>query len=233
MIMAYWNSMKWEVSSKQIAYLEGLTTAYSIDTDTNSDKEGKKPTEEVGKSLIEIAFNTTYRVETGTSDIKGMLKKWDSMIGKTAPLIIGNTIFGPDKMQLQSVNVSNVELSPKGVMRAATLSFKFKEFAEEPAGIKKKTVNGSTTTNTAVSVGASNTDKTTKKTVSINNGSASNVTYMPSSYYLEYIENMKKNTSNSTSNSTHTSSSGNTLGGGGSSRGDGSSSSSSGGGSSR
>ena len=90
MIMAYWNGMKWEVSSKQIAYLESLTTAYSIDTDTNADKEGKKPTEQIGKSLIEISFNTTYRVETGTSDIRGMLKKWESMIGKSAPLIIGN-----------------------------------------------------------------------------------------------------------------------------------------------
>ena len=48
MIMAYWNGMRWEVSGRQIAYLESLTTAYSIDTDTNADKEGQKPTESVG-----------------------------------------------------------------------------------------------------------------------------------------------------------------------------------------
>lgn len=219
MIMAYWNGMKWEVSSKQIAYLEALTTAYSIDTDTNADKEGKKPTETVGKSLIEMSFNTTYRVETGISDIRAMLDKWEAMVGKSAPLIIGNAIFGPDKMQLQSVSVSNVELSPKGVMRAATLSFKLKEFAEEPAGIKKSTVNSSTVTKTAVSVGASNTDKATKKTLSINNGSTDNVMYMPSTYYLKNGNgNYSNSSSNSNSNSTHTSSSGNTLGGGGSSR---------------
>lgn len=217
MVMAYWNGMKWEVSSKQIAYLEALTTAYSIDTDTNADKEGKKPTETVGLDLIEVAFNTTYRIETGTSDIRGMLKRWESMVGKSAPLIIGNAIFGPDKMQLQSVSVTNIELSPKGVMRAATLSFKFKEFAEEPAGIKKNTSSGSGSakTNTAVSVGATSNDKSTKKTVGINN----DVIYMPSTYYLK---NGNANTlnavNNHNNNNTQNSSSGQNHGGGGSSR---------------
>lgn len=163
MVMAYWNGMKWEVSSKQIAYLEALTTAYSIDTDTNADKEGKKPTETVGLSLIEISLNTTYRVETGTSDVRGMTDKWKSMIGLAAPLIIGGSIFGADKMQLQSVNLSNIELSPKGMMRAVTCAFKFKEFSEEAAGVKTSGSN----TSTALSVGASNSDKAAKKTVSI------------------------------------------------------------------
>ena len=167
MIMAYWNNMIWEVSSKQIAYLESLTTAYSIDTTTNADKEGKKPTEQIGKSLIEIAFNTTYRVETGTSDIRGMLKQWESMIGKFAPLIIGNEIFGPDNMQLQSVSVSNVEISPKGVMRAATCSFKFKEFTEEAAGTKKSKTTSPTVKKTALTVGVKHSYKSEKKTVSI------------------------------------------------------------------
>ena len=167
MIMAYWNGMKWEVSNKQIAYLESLTTAYSIDTDTNADKEGKKPTEQIGKSLIEITFNTTYRVETGTSDIKAMLQKWESMVGKSAPLIIGSAIFGPDKMQLQSVSVSNIDLSPKGVMRAATCSFKLKEFAGEAAGTK--TANSAN--KTALTVGVKQSYKAEKKTVSITKNS--------------------------------------------------------------
>ena len=167
MIMAYWNNMKWEVSNKQIAYLESLTTAYSIDTDTNADKEGQKPTEQIGKSLIEISFNTTYRVETGTSDIRGMLKKWESLIGQSAPLIIGSAIFGPDKMQLQSVSVSNMEISPRGIMRAATLSFKFKEFSEEAAGTKKTNSSGTTSQKTALTVGVKQSYKSEKKTVSI------------------------------------------------------------------
>lgn len=169
MRMAYWNGMTWEVSSKHIAYLESLTTAYSIATDTNADKEGQKPTETIGKNLIEISFNTTYRVETGTADIRGMLKQWESMIGKAAPLIIGNAIFGPDKMQLQSVNVSNIEMNAKGFMRAATLSFKLKEFAEEESGVKTSSTGTSIkpNANTALQVGVRHSDKAAKKTVSI------------------------------------------------------------------
>ncbi len=167
MIMAYWNGMRWEVSGRQIAYLESLTTAYSIDTDTNADKEGQKPTESVGVSLMEVSFNTTYRIETGTSDIRSVLEQWKAMIGTAAPLIIGNAIFGPDKMQLQSVNVSNVELSPKGIIRAATCAFKLKEFSEEAAGTKKQSSSSGETT-TAIAVGAQQSDKAAKKTVSIN-----------------------------------------------------------------
>ena len=88
------------------------------------------------------------------------------MIGTAAPLIIGNAIFGPDKMQLQSVNVSNVELSPKGIIRAATCAFKLKEFSEEAAGTKKQSSSSETTT--AIAVGAQQSDKAAKKTVSIN-----------------------------------------------------------------
>ena len=170
MIMAYWNGMRWEVSSRQIAYLESLTTAYSIDTDTNADKEGQKPTESIGLNLMEVSFNTTYRIETGTPDIRSVLEQWKTMIGTAAPLIIGNAIFGPDKMQLQSVNVSNMELSPKGIIRAATCAFKLKEFAEEPAGTKKqsdKSSVGNAATTTAITVGARHSDKAQKKTVSI------------------------------------------------------------------
>lgn len=172
MIMGYWNGMRWEVSSREIAYLESLTTAYSIDTDTNADKEGQKPTENVGVSLMEVSFSTTYRIETGTPDIRSVLEQWKTMIGKAAPLIIGNAIFGPDKMQLQSVSVSNVELSPKGIIRAATCAFKLKEFAEEPSGTKKQSNKSSSSsgkagTATAITVGVRHSDKAQKKTVSI------------------------------------------------------------------
>ena len=101
-----------------------------------------------------------------------MLKKWESLIGKSAPLIIGSSIFGPDKMQLQSVSVSNVELSPKGVMRAATCSFRFKEFAEEAAGTKKTNSSGGAPKKTALTVGVKQSYKSEKKTVSIGGGTA-------------------------------------------------------------
>ena len=46
MAMAYWNGMVWECNPSVITYLESLSTAYSIKTDTNVDKEGNAPTEQ-------------------------------------------------------------------------------------------------------------------------------------------------------------------------------------------
>ncbi len=166
MTMAYWNGMTWKVSEKEITYLESLTTAFSIETSTNADKEGKSATEQVANSLIEISLNTTYRVETGTRDVRGTMNAWKRLVGKTGPLVIGGSTFGPDKVQLQSVGVSNVQLDSRGTMRAVTLSFKFKEFVEESSGVTTVKSTTSTTKSTTTSTSSTSTKSTTSKTTS-------------------------------------------------------------------
>lgn len=162
--MAYWNGMTWGVSNKEIAFLDKLVTGYAFQTQTNADKDGASPTENVGMKDMEISFTTTYRVETGTLDIRGIINKWGSLVGKAAPLIIGGATFGPPRMQLQEANVTETRLDAKGVFRAATISFKFIEYKENKSS-GKKTTTGST--NSAVSVGASAEDKKSKKTVKV------------------------------------------------------------------
>lgn len=166
-MIAYWNGMTWECSPSLISRPESLSTTFSMQTETNADKEGVSPTETVGLNAIEVSLCTTYRIETGTRNIKDVIEAWKAQIGKAAPLIIGSEIFGPDKMQLQSVNVSNVSIRPNnGIFTAATLDFKFKEYIEEPV---VATVSGTrgTAVGSAVSVGATASDKASKKTVSI------------------------------------------------------------------
>lgn len=131
MVMAYWNGMTWGVSSQQIAFLESLSTSFSVNTSTNADKEGKSPTERVAKNLVEFSLSTTYRVETGTKDIRAVINRWTNLVGKADSFVIGNQIFGPDKMQLMSVDVSDVRLTANGVMMSAKLAFKFKEYSED------------------------------------------------------------------------------------------------------
>lgn len=189
MTMAYWNGMTWNVSPIQVTYLESLSTSFGIETKTNADKEGNSPTEEVANSLVEISLNTTYRVETGTVDVRGMIEAWRLMIGQTGPLIIGGATFGPDKMQLQTVDVSDVRLDANGFMRAVTLGFKFKEYEESdsgvstsPAGTGARTGAGTGTgaragTGSALGVGASPGDKANKKPVTMKtNGTTSVIT---------------------------------------------------------
>lgn len=185
MTMASWNGMSWECGPKTISYLESLSTSFDMDTQNNADKEGKAPTEEVGLSPIEISFSTTYRIETGTPNIQATIDLWKTMIGKSAPLIIWNNVFGPDLLQLQSVAVSNVTMRPDGLFTAATLTFKFKEYIETPVSVEKKektTTTKSTasafttkvsstnenntakTIKTAIDIGPTKTEKARKKT---------------------------------------------------------------------
>ncbi len=153
--------MEWECSPNVITYLESLSTSYSMKTDTNADKEGNSPTEQVALSDEEISLSTTYRIETGASNIKEIIGQWKAMIGLAAPLIVGDELFGPDNVQLQSVSVGNISMRPDGMFTAATLSFKFKEFREDVEEINNKA--GLESGDSAVSVRASKTDRAAKK----------------------------------------------------------------------
>lgn len=160
--------MTWECGPGTITYMESLTTAYSMKTDTNADKEGNAPTKQTARSDEEISLSTTYRIETGTGNIKEMIARWKIMIGQAAPLIIGSEVFGPDNVQLQNVSVGSVSIRPDGTFTAATLSFKFKEFREEVIEVSGKTGMGSggsagKASISAVSVRASKTDRASRK----------------------------------------------------------------------
>lgn len=163
MAMAYWNGMTWECSPKAVTYLESLSTSYAMRTDTNADKEGNAPTEQIALSEEEISLSTMYRVETGTENIKEIINRWKAMIGMAAPLIIGSELFGPDNVQLQSVSVGSISMRPNGVFTAAKLSFKFKEFREEVGEIDDSgagAVNGAAS---AVSIRPGKTDRASKR----------------------------------------------------------------------
>ena len=160
MTMAYWGGMTWGVSSREIAFLEALTTGYSINSDNNE------------RELQQMSFSTTYRVETGTSNIRGIISQWESRVGKIAPIVIGSAVFGPQKMQLQKVDASNVGLDARGQIRSATLSFTFQEYrsssSSNSSATKAQYLESLKTKNTALNIGATSSDKNEKKTVTAN-----------------------------------------------------------------
>ena len=161
MIMAYWNGMTWGVSDQEIAFLESLTSGCSINSDSSE------------KELQQITLSTTYRIETGTSNIRGIISQWESLVGKIAPIIIGSAVFGPQKMQLQKVDESNIVLSAEGVMRSVTLAFTFKEYKGSSAAsgssvTKEQYIASLKNKKTALNIGATSGDKQEKKTVSAN-----------------------------------------------------------------
>lgn len=165
-IQAQWNGMKWQVSKKKAAFLNGFSTSFKIETDTNADKEGESPTEEVGRALIEVTFSTTYMNELGTGSTRKIISKWKSKVGKAAPLIIAKKRWGPPKMQLISVDVNDVYINELGHFRQATLSFTFREFAAEASGAKT-TSTTETESKSGTAVKATTEDKKNKKMLSI------------------------------------------------------------------
>lgn len=158
-VMATWRDMKWELSQNVINRLESLSTSFEMKKEENSDKQGNSPTQQVAINDIAISLTTTYRVETGTKNIKAMISKWKSLIGKAGPLIIGSEIFGPEQVQLQSVGVSNIHIRADGVFTAVTLDFKFVEYRQTAVITENKR-----NTSSALNVGASQKDKADKCT---------------------------------------------------------------------
>lgn len=206
--MAYWRGMTWGVSTKEIAYLESLTTVFAIETQTNADKEGESPTETVAPSLIEFSMNTTYRVETGTKDIRRKIEQWKALVGKSGPLIIGGATFGPDNVQLQSVGVSNLEIDARGRMRAVNLAFKFKEVSITTKGAIQSITGISRNVFTQV---AANVTADTKKQAIQSLAKSSTV-------YIQPSEQVKANLKTVSMAGSHISSSGQNHGGGSSTR---------------
>lgn len=169
-LMAYWHGMTWGVTENEIAFLESLSTGFSYQTSTNADKNGASPTENVGMEDISVTFETTYRVETGTRDIKGKLDQWQALVGKAGPLIIGGNVFGPERLQLKDVKAGDISVNAQGRLRAMKISFTFVEYKDEvSSGTSSTTSSGS---ETAVGVGASVSTKESKKTVSIDGAMA-------------------------------------------------------------
>lgn len=183
MIMAYWHDMQWEVSTSIVEPLESLSLSYEMEsasvktktttvTETKINKKGKtvKKKRRVKSQYIKailaqqsVTFNTTYQVATGTLDIWGKLEDWKTLIGYTAPLIIGTDQVGTNEWQLIKVDANNIKLDEKGRIIKATFDFTLAE-CEDKKILKysKKNLSGS-----ALLVGAKKEDKAAKKTVSI------------------------------------------------------------------
>ncbi|MDO5574441.1 MAG: hypothetical protein Q4G60_10755 [bacterium] len=162
MAQAQWGSKVWQISRSGIRRLDGLKTGYAMQTETNADKDGESPTQEVGYELQSVSFSTSYNMTTGTQDVRREFESWKSLVGKANPLYIGGAKFGPDKLQLISVDLGDNYIDENGLMRWADVSFSFKEYAEEI-----QSISYSGDANSAVYVTATKADKASKKTLTI------------------------------------------------------------------
>lgn len=173
-IMAQWNGMAWEVSTRRIAALNGVTASVELDTENTDDKAGSPATST--KALKLQTFNFDYNLATVAGcDVRGEYEAWTGLVGQYAPFYLGGRRFGPANLQLTAVTLGDTVIDNFGRIVKGKISITLTEYAEE-ASSKKASAGGSGSKNSsagvstgtgprlsAVNVGASGADKDARK----------------------------------------------------------------------
>lgn len=147
---ASWGPKSFVISNSKITGIKDLKTAYALKTGNNEDTSGTPPTNTKGRELQEVSFSVQYLKAAGANP-RSELSSWYGQIGNAYPMYLGGKTFGPPKLQLQHVDVSDVILSNSGDMLACTLSISLKEYSDTSttnavAGGKAKSSSGGYTT---------------------------------------------------------------------------------------
>ena len=141
-VMANWGSKSWGVSSQRIAALNGVSASVELDTENNDDKAGSPAT--TTKALKLQAFNFDFDLATVAGvDVRSEYDSWTALVGEYAPFYLGGRRFGPDKLQLTAVSLSDTILNDFGEILKGKISITLTEYAEEASSKKAGSGGGS------------------------------------------------------------------------------------------
>ena len=127
---ALWGPKGFIVSPSKIVPLLDLTTAFSVKADTGNDTKGTSATNVKGRELQTVSLSTLYVLGAGV-DPRGQIAEWEALVGKAYPLYIEDKRFGPKKLMLKSVNVSDILLNNTGKFLQAAVALQFEEYTNE------------------------------------------------------------------------------------------------------
>lgn len=136
-IQASWNERKFEISNKMLKALENLNSTYRVKKKTNADN-GSSVVE--GYETQKIPLTYTVSPTVGIDPINEY-KTMCSYLGKSAPLLLENTLFGPSYVMLESVSLTAEQITNYGQVLYGKISLSFIE--SQPEG-KKQSVKAST-----------------------------------------------------------------------------------------
>lgn len=173
--MASWNGRTWGVSSDKIAALNGISASVELDTENTDDKAGSPATKTKALKLQSIPLDFDVAAAVGC-DVRSEYEAWAALVGQYAPFYLGGTRFGPANLQLTAVSLGDTVVDNLGRILKGKISLTLTEYAEE-ASSKKASAGSSTGGSSspagiatgvgprlsAVTVGASSSDKAAKK----------------------------------------------------------------------
>lgn len=172
-VMASWAGKTWEVSSRKVAALNGVSATVELDTENTDDKAGSPATKT--KALKLQTFNFDFDLATVAGcDPRSEFDSWTALVGQYAPFHLAGRRFGPANLQLTAVALSDTTLDDFGRIMKGKIAITLTEYAEEASS--KKAGSGSGSGNSpagvsggtgprlsAVNVGASSSDKAAHK----------------------------------------------------------------------
>lgn len=137
---ARWGQKGWLISPQKVVALEQLKVSFALKATTNEDTSGTPPTNTKGRELQEITLEATYLRGAGTLP-REQITEWESLIGDINPLYIGGKQFGADNFQLTKVDVSDIQITPKGEFIAVTIAITLKEWSPQEDSLYTETTS--------------------------------------------------------------------------------------------
>lgn len=128
---ALWGPKGFIVSPSKIVPLLNLSTSFSVKADKGNDTSGTATTNTKGRELQNVSLSTLY-VRAAGVDPRGQIAEWEALVGQSYPLYIQGQRFGPAKLMLKSVDVSDVLLSNTGKFLQVAIALKFEEYSNTP-----------------------------------------------------------------------------------------------------
>lgn len=145
--MAQWGPKGFLISPTKIAVLANFSTSVELKADSENDTSGTSPTNTRGLLARPVSFSVTYTRAAGV-DPRAQLEEWESLVGQSNPLYIGEKRFGPSSLILNKVDSSEFVFSPKGDFLSVTVNLSFVEKSvSNTSGTTKASASTATTQN--------------------------------------------------------------------------------------
>ena len=151
------------MSPSKIVPLMDLKTSFAAKTNNGNDTSGTAKTNAKGRELQSVTLSTLYVRGAGV-DPRGQIAEWEAQVGNSYPLYIEGQRFGPAKLMLKSVDVSDILLSNTGKFLQCAVALKFEEYANETKTTSTNTTKKATTASASKAAAVYNSLTTQKNT---------------------------------------------------------------------
>lgn len=151
----------WQVSPSRIVDLDGFSTSFELNAESNKAVEGSPLSNQRGLKKKPLSFSSNI-VDAAGVNVRSEFESWESWIGLAGIIKIGGKRFGAStKWLLTAVKASNVLIDSSGRWRKMTIGFTFEESdGTDGAGEVAAAVNKA---RSAAEVTAKAEDKAAKK----------------------------------------------------------------------